>query len=1708
MGKDYLVDGARLVCVNGTGVRELHVQEERGYKENGKEKANCKDCIAETNIPYFDSCRKNEETHMCKGNMELEDKWENTEGMSSQIEKINDEEALTMSSVLVCKKGGLIMPLTSGQGDRIPLIPPLFALRYAKAFFWAKGKGLGCQIFGCDPINMNTGNFIYEKEELIIPGITRMSFKIFYNSMDKGGGSIGKGWYHNHEMHIRKEGIGSLFLCQGDGKEIPYRALTGGLYVPVLGDKGMLAETKEGFRYVDGAGKEYVFSPEGWLLTRKDKNGNADIYTRDAGGRVASVKGANGGELLFTYNKEGYLIRVKDHTGREVRLWYRYGKLWKFVNPLGHAYIYEYNENGKLKSVQTPMGITGVQNEYDAEGRVLKQTMSDGSVVELRYDDANMRTYMMEPNGNLISYESDDRCRNLRTIYRDGEESYQYNDQNLRILYVDRNGNKTRYRYDEKGNLTGITNALGEQSEFTYDKEGRMLTAAAGGKKLVSNTYDERGRLTETADALGRSRKTSYDEKGLPVCLTQPDGSSFQIVRDERGNVVKITDPYGGETAYTYDGLNRVTSSTDAEGNTTSYQYDERNHLLQVTNPEGNTRSYVYNESGKPVQMEDYDGGILSIKYNTMGKPEKLTDKEGRETRRAYNEMGKLAEEITPSGAATSFVYDKNSRLARVEIRKGAKDEEAVSVAEYVYDPAGNLLKTRAGDGNKVLSESAYVYDALNRVAEVTDPAGGKTAYTYDKAGHISSITDPAGNRRTFTYNDAGELIEETDIRGNTTRYEYNALGQLTVVRDGIGRETRHFYMLGGRLERTVYPDGRQMAYTYDKLGKIKVKTDGQGNVLNYIYDCMGRVISVTSSIGQKKTYTYDALGNITSMTDANGNKTTYEYTLSGKLKMMMDALGNRTEYAYDSEDRLICICQKGKEGEESRKIFYQRNSFGQVECIQDAFGNEDYYRYDALGRIIVKTDRDGYQTDYGYAQDGKIKSIIYGDGTGVEMEYTALRQLALIKDWLGETKIKRNKVGDPIEITDHNGRSVSYEWGNMGERKGIVYPDGKKVSYHYDEMLRMQKMQIKRNDGLSESRVAGENKEIRYHYDEMGRMSEKLFPEEICTKWLYDKRGNLKELIHEDGHGMLDRYQYEYDLMGNKIAVTKERRGLCNESGRYEYGYDALCRLTTVSKDGDKLRKYTYDSFGNRSRLEDYERGENIFYHYDVMNRLIWMEERQNEYVSDRANGSLAENMPLSNRLRTDYVYDNRGNLIKEEIEGQLIHGYEYGAMNRLTKSWDENGKKAIYCYNGLGQRIRKSVSEDEEDYLLDLTREYHNLLEVYRGETSQCFYFDGNVAAMEETDRKRGISDYRGAFSRIHYYLQDELGSPLRVSGFRKGDLFIGEPGYLTYGYDEFGNDLERGKEQYTFPKFYDIQGKEQPFGYTGYRYDDICKTYFAQAREYQPCTGRFAARDIIKGNIAIDMTLNAYSYCWNNPLLLVDLNGLWPAWLEGIYAHLQFETEFMVMYGNWDAGNISKDFYGEVNVFIPGGGVKGGNGFADVILNKDDVAYIYEIKPESHHNDAAKQMAGQNQLDNYVAFHSLFIGKADIGNEIDIEPLLYMEEPFIFDTSRKIVYRMYPDSPGMIYYEFVEKGENEPEEQTAMSAQEEMVYERIKWEVEQMILHNPGIAAGMIEDPDSSDFFSALFSPEAIIKAILKNFMLPVSGSGGGSVTCPIL
>ena len=53
-------------------------------------------------------------------------------------------------------------------------------------------------------------------------------------------------------------------------------------------------------------------------------------------------------------------------------------------------------------------------------------------------------------------------------------------------------------------------------------------------------------------------------------------------------------------------------------------------------------------------------------------------------------------------------------------------------------------------------------------------------------------------------------------------------------------------------------------------------------------------------------------------------------------------------------------------------------------------------------------------------------------------------------------------------------------------------------------------------------------------------------------------------------------------------------------------------------------------------------------------------------------------------------------------------------------------------------------------------------------------------------------------------------------------------------------------------------------------------VSATQFAQAREYSPQQGRLISEDRIKGIQTHPFTLNPYSYCWSQPLNLVDLDG----------------------------------------------------------------------------------------------------------------------------------------------------------------------------------------------------------------------------------------
>ena len=61
-----------------------------------------------------------------------------------------------------------------------------------------KGAETICHAFSKDPVNLSTGNFIYDRTDLEIGGRESFAFRRFYNAINAHRGVLGKDWNHNY----------------------------------------------------------------------------------------------------------------------------------------------------------------------------------------------------------------------------------------------------------------------------------------------------------------------------------------------------------------------------------------------------------------------------------------------------------------------------------------------------------------------------------------------------------------------------------------------------------------------------------------------------------------------------------------------------------------------------------------------------------------------------------------------------------------------------------------------------------------------------------------------------------------------------------------------------------------------------------------------------------------------------------------------------------------------------------------------------------------------------------------------------------------------------------------------------------------------------------------------------------------------------------------------------------------------------------------------------------------------------------------------------------------------------------------------------------------------------------------------------------------------------------------------------------------------
>ena len=659
------------------------------------------------------------------------------------------------------------------------------------------------------------------------------------------------------------------------------------------------------------------------------------------------------GTIHYEYNKNGWKVRRTEEIQGN-------GRVDRAVTSYG------YDANGNLTSVKTPKGYevyrkydaddriteeryldkkNGIDSRicytYDAAGNVLAQTVlgADGEQIKAVYCyDLNDRmTHRREPGGAVTRYVYD---RNGRLTEEIGPYGYEPG--------TDR-GRGTSYAYDSRGNVSRVTNALGQVAgEFSYNLQDLPTKQKDAFGNTTETVYGFDGQIVEVRRENGRDGK--------------PQDSKYRTVQkyeyNVRGQIIGIIDGNHEKVSYGLDGWGRITAVGYSDGVKEGYQYTPAGQVSAATDGNGNAVRYRYNSLGKVRERIDQLGEKETYQYDEEGNLALYTDRDGRQVRRSYNIFGDPVYENAegPEGEApiiSTWQYDSLGRLTRA-VREGHS-------YEYEYDAQGRLKEKRSS-GKRLVS---YTYDSAGQVKEIRDPAGARTCYEYDILG------------RTIR-------IHNTD--GLEVGYAYDSMDRLERVSYGNGVETAYAYDMDGNLSRMETRAGdlvlMSFAYQYDGNGNRIAKTGFQGYAaagscaldISYRYDIRGQLLEERRG-GRLVSYAYDAAGNRVKKADGQG-ETLYYYSRRNQLIGEKSAAG-RKRFVYDRQGGVTE--EAGPSG--IRRFVY--DSLHRQVKVETEEGGVQESRYDTEG-LRYELLENGKRTCFVY-HNGEL---LYENGKGGETSY------------------------------------------------------------------------------------------------------------------------------------------------------------------------------------------------------------------------------------------------------------------------------------------------------------------------------------------------------------------------------------------------------------------------------------------------------------------------------------------------------------------------------------------------------------------------------------------------------------------------------------------------------------------------------------------------------------------------------------------------
>jgi RHS repeat-associated protein len=1050
--------------------------------------------------------------------------------------------------------------------------------------------------------------------------------------------------------------------------------------VELIGFDGNGIFDRTSYKYTAKDGTEFIMDQLGGLQSVKDTNNNtltisssgithssgtSIAFTRDAAGRITHVTDPAGKSNVYTYDTAGDLVSFKDRENNTT------------------SFTYEPTIPHHLKSIVDPLGRTGIRNEYDASGRLIKHVDGNGEEIVYTHDLTARAEIIRDRLGNETRFEYDARGNVLKK--RDAlnhETTFTYDANDNVLTETNALGKTNTYTYDPQDNRTSITDALGNRTEFTHNTQGRALTVKDARNKITTHTYDTAGNLLTTTDAAGNVTSSIYSIQTGKLALMRNalnEVTTFEYVGDY---LTKQTDDQGNETTFGYD----------ANGNRISQTAKRTNALGQI---ETVTNSREFDNLNRLVKTTLADLSVTRIEYDNLGKQKASIDQAGNRTEYEYDVLGRLIKTTYPD----------------------SKFEETT------YDAEGHQLTSKDRSGRI----TRYEYDALGRLKKTIYPNNAFTQTFYDAAGQVVSSTDAAGNITTYAYDGTGRRTQVKNALDQTTEFTYDPNGNQLTVKDALNHTTTSVYDDSNRREKTIYADGTFTQTTFDALGRKTAARDQAGKVTQYFFDSLGRLSKVKDALNQETRYEYNEIGQQIKQIDALNRETRYEYDKvgrrtkrilplgqvetysygsNGNLASRTDFNGKTTSFAYDNMHRLLSKTPDASLNQPATSFTY--NNIGQRATMTDASGTTNY-AYDTLNRLASKQTPFG-TLSYTYNETGNIETLRSSNtnGVSVDYDYDDLNRLDTVKD---------NRLAGNQDTT--------YTYDAIGNLQSYSCPNQVTTSYGYNNLNRLTTMTV--------SNTAGALASYSYTLGEAGNRTQVVENGGRTVNYVYD---DLYRLTQETiaGAAVSGNVNYGYDAVGNRLNRASSVSPVPNQSSTF----DANDRLESDTYDANGNTKisngktYNYD-FGNK--LTSTSDGVTIVYDGDGNRVSKTAGGVTTHYLVDTNNltgyAQVVEEIQGGSVVKA-YTYGH--DLISQRVVGGGVSFYGYDGHGSVRNLTDSSAQITdTYTYDSFGNLIERTGTTSN-DYLyageqfdasLGL---YYNRARYLNTETGRFISFDTN--------------------------------------------------------------------------------------------------------------------------------------------------------------------------------------------------------------------------------------------------------------------------------------------------------------------------------------------------------------------------------------------